>query len=284
MKLRVVELLLVTTIPTMVLAEGGWPSIQLMAVTLIGGTLAAGGANAINMYIDRDIDKLMVRTQNRPLVTGALTPRAAMIFAIALEFVAFLVLWAGANLLAAVLAVSATLFYVFVYSLWLKRTSKQNILIGGAMGKVGLAAAAIAKVYGARVIGIKRKNTPAVPGHACDVLFDLEDPDLLAKLMAETQNQGYPLFYNTVGSPYLALSLDVLMHKGKQILISTLARDCPFDIFKFFRKEMTFFGVDTLKKDTVASNHLLAQLLPHIASGRLQLPQVRSWTGLCWVR
>ena len=149
----------------------------------------------------------------------------------------------------------------------------ENILIGGAMGKVGLAAAAIAKVYGARVIGIKRKNTPAVPGHACDVLFDLEDPELLAQLMAETQNQGYPLFYNTVGSPYLALSLDVLMHKGKQILISTLARDCPFDIFKFFRKEMTFFGVDTLKKDTVASNHLLAQLLPHIASGRLKLPQ-----------
>ena len=137
MKLRVVELLLVTTVPTMVLAEQGWPSLQLMAVTLIGGTLAAGGANAINMYIDRDIDKLMVRTQNRPLVTGALTPRAAMIFAIALEIVAFGVLWAGANLLAAVLAVSATLFYVFVYSLWLKRTSKQNIVIGGAAGDVG---------------------------------------------------------------------------------------------------------------------------------------------------
>ena len=134
MKLRVVELLLVTTVPTMVLAEQGWPSLQLMAVTLIGGTLAAGGANAINMYIDRDIDKLMVRTQNRPLVTGALTPRAAMIFAIALEIVAFGVLWAGANVLAAILAVSATLFYVFVYSLWLKRTSKQNIVIGGAAG------------------------------------------------------------------------------------------------------------------------------------------------------
>jgi protoheme IX farnesyltransferase len=86
------------------------------------------------MYIDRDIDKLMVRTQNRPLVTGALTPRAAMIFAVALVIVAFGVLWAGANLLAAILAVSATLFYVFVYSLWLKRTSKQNIVIGGAAG------------------------------------------------------------------------------------------------------------------------------------------------------
>jgi NADPH:quinone reductase-like Zn-dependent oxidoreductase len=149
----------------------------------------------------------------------------------------------------------------------------QNILIGGAMGKVGLAAAAIAKVYGARVIGIKRQSTQAVPGHACDVLFDLEDPDLAVKLMAQTNNQGFSLFYNTVGSPYLALSLDVLAHKGKQILISTLARDCPFDIFKFFRKEMTFFGVDTLKKDTVASNQLLSQLVPHIDSGRLVLPQ-----------
>lgn len=134
MKLRVVELLLVTTVPTMVLAQHGWPSVRLIAITLIGGTLAAGGANAINMYIDRDIDKLMVRTQNRPLVTGSLTPRAAMIFAVALEIVAFCVLWAGANLLAAVLAVTATLFYVFVYSLWLKRTSKQNIVIGGAAG------------------------------------------------------------------------------------------------------------------------------------------------------
>ena len=134
MKLRVVELLLVTTIPTMVLAHDGWPSVQLMVVTLIGGTLAAGGANAINMYIDRDIDKLMVRTQNRPLVTGAITPRAAMIFAIALEIIAFCVLFVGANLLAACLAISATLFYVFVYSLWLKRTSKQNIVIGGAAG------------------------------------------------------------------------------------------------------------------------------------------------------
>jgi NADPH:quinone reductase-like Zn-dependent oxidoreductase len=149
----------------------------------------------------------------------------------------------------------------------------ETILIGGAMGKVGLAAAAIAKVYGARVIGIKRKSTAAVPGHACDVLFDLEDPELSTKLMAETQQRGFPLLFNTVGSPYLALSLDVLAHKGRQILISTLARDCPFDIFKFFRKEMTFYGVDTLKKDTVASNQMLAQLVPHIASGRLRLPQ-----------
>lgn len=136
MKLRVVELLLITTVPTMVLAEGGWPKFSLILITLLGGTLAAGGANAINMYIDRDIDGLMERTKNRPLVTGLIAPRNALVFAIVLEIVAFGVLWAGANLLSAVLCMSATLFYVFVYSLWLKRTSKQNIVIGGAAGAV----------------------------------------------------------------------------------------------------------------------------------------------------
>ena len=136
MKLRVVELLLITTVPTMVLAEGGWPSFSLILITLLGGTLGAGGANAINMYIDRDIDGLMERTKNRPLVTGLIAPRHALIFAMGLEIVSFGVLWAGANLAAAALCLSATLFYVFVYSLWLKRTSKQNIVIGGAAGAV----------------------------------------------------------------------------------------------------------------------------------------------------
>ena len=135
-KPQIIELLLVTTVPTMVLAEGGWPSTWLVIVTLIGGTLAAGGANATNMYIDRDIDGLMARTAHRPLVTGAVSPRHAITFAIGLELAAFAVLWAGANLLAAVLALSATAFYVGIYSLWLKRTSRQNIVIGGAAGAV----------------------------------------------------------------------------------------------------------------------------------------------------
>ena len=135
-KPRIIELLLITTIPTMVVANGAWPGAWLMIVTLVGGTLAAGGANAINMYIDRDIDALMERTKTRPLVTGLIEPRDALIFAISLEIVAFFVLWAGANLLSGVLALCATLFYVFVYSLWLKRTSKQNIVIGGAAGAV----------------------------------------------------------------------------------------------------------------------------------------------------
>jgi len=136
MKLRVVELLLITTVPTMVLAEKGWPAWSLVGITLLGGTLAAGGANAINMVVDRDIDALMERTKTRPLVTGLIAPRDALIFAIGLEIAAFAVLWAGANFLSAVLALSATLFYVFIYTLWLKRTSKQNIVIGGAAGAV----------------------------------------------------------------------------------------------------------------------------------------------------
>jgi heme o synthase len=133
-KPRIIELLLVTTVPTMVVAERGLPSVWLMVATVVGGTLAAGGANAINMYVDRDIDKLMKRTQNRPLASGRMEPRHALVFAITLEVAAFAFLWATVNLLSAVLAVSACLFYVFVYTLWLKRTSKSNIVIGGAAG------------------------------------------------------------------------------------------------------------------------------------------------------
>ena len=135
-KPRIIELLLVTTVPTMVLAAGKWPAWSLIGVTLLGGTLAAGGANTINMYVDRDIDKLMKRTQQRPLVTGLIAPKNALVFAVILEIIAFAILWAGANLLSAFLALSATAFYVFIYSLWLKRTSKQNIVIGGAAGAV----------------------------------------------------------------------------------------------------------------------------------------------------
>jgi protoheme IX farnesyltransferase len=135
-KPRIIELLLVTTVPTMIVAERGMPPLWLMVATVIGGTLAAGGANAINMYVDRDIDAVMDRTRNRPLVTGMVTPTAALVFAISLEVLAFGWLTWQVNLLSAVLAVSACLFYVFVYTLWLKRTSSANIVIGGAAGAV----------------------------------------------------------------------------------------------------------------------------------------------------
>ena len=135
-KPRIIELLLITTVPTMFVAKQGVPSLGLVLLTLLGGTLAAGGANAINMVIDRDIDRLMERTKKRPLVTGAMTPKAALVFALSLEVLAFVQLWLTVNLLSAVLAVSATAFYVFIYTMWLKRRSKQNIVIGGAAGAV----------------------------------------------------------------------------------------------------------------------------------------------------
>lgn len=135
-KPRIIELLLVTTVPVMVVAEEGLPSLWLMVATVVGGTLSAGGANAVNMYVDRDIDAVMERTKDRPLVTGEVSPRAALVFAVSLEIVAFVWLWSLVNLLSALLALSACLFYVFVYTLWLKRSSTQNIVIGGAAGAV----------------------------------------------------------------------------------------------------------------------------------------------------
>ena len=135
-KPRIIELLLVTTIPTMVVAANGIPSLWLTLATLVGGTLAAGGANAFNMVIDRDIDAVMERTKNRPLVTGVMTPRAAALFATGLEVLAFVTLAVWVNALSAWLALAAAAFYVVIYTIILKRRSKQNIVIGGAAGAV----------------------------------------------------------------------------------------------------------------------------------------------------
>lgn len=133
-KPRIIELLLITTIPAMVVAADGWPSTWLVVATLVGGTLSAGGANALNSYHDRDIDEVMRRTSRRPLPRHAVSPERARIFAWALGLAGFVVLWLAANLLAAVLSTAALLFYVFVYTLLLKRSTVQNIVIGGAAG------------------------------------------------------------------------------------------------------------------------------------------------------
>ena len=133
-KPRVIELLLVTTAPVMVLAERGIPNLWLMFFTLLGGSLSAGSANAFNSYIDRDIDKDMHRTSNRPLVTGAVSERQALRFAWILGFTSFVLLALTTNLLAATLSLAAILFYVFIYTLWLKRRSEQNIIWGGIAG------------------------------------------------------------------------------------------------------------------------------------------------------
>ena len=135
-KPRIIELLLITTVPAMVVAGGGWPGTGIVLATLIGGTLSAAGANALNQVADRDIDHKMRRTRRRPVPTDRIPPRNATIFGIALGVGGFAVLWAAANLLAAVLSTLGLLFYVFVYTLYLKRTSVQNIVIGGAAGAV----------------------------------------------------------------------------------------------------------------------------------------------------
>ncbi len=138
-KPRIIELLLVTTLPTMLLARRGLPSIALIAVTLVGGALAAGSANTINCYIDRDIDAVMRRTSRRPLVAraggeAAIRPAEALAFGIVLGIASTLLLGLLANWLSAALADAALLFYVFVYTLGLKRRTASNIVVGGAAG------------------------------------------------------------------------------------------------------------------------------------------------------
>ena len=133
-KPRVIELLLVTTVPVMVLAERGLPSLWLVLATVFGGALSAGSANAYNMFIDRDIDMHMGRTSARPLVTGEVSGRAALVFATVLGALSVAWLWVFTTPLAALLSLGAILFYVFVYTLWLKRRSEQNIIWGGIAG------------------------------------------------------------------------------------------------------------------------------------------------------
>jgi protoheme IX farnesyltransferase len=133
-KPRVIELLLVTTVPVMILAHRGVPNLLTVLATLVGGAMSAGAANAFNMVIDRDIDRVMHRTRYRPLVTGELTARQATVFASALAVLSTALLWVATTWLAAVLAVLAVAFYVFIYTLWLKRRTSQNIIWGGIAG------------------------------------------------------------------------------------------------------------------------------------------------------
>jgi protoheme IX farnesyltransferase len=133
-KPRIIELLLVTTVPTMIFAAGGLPPLRLVVATLVGGTFAAGSANTLNCYLDRDIDGVMHRTGRRPLVTGEVSPQEALVFGLALGVAALAVLAGFVNVLSAALALAAILFYVVVYTMLLKRRTPQNIVWGGAAG------------------------------------------------------------------------------------------------------------------------------------------------------
>src|SRR3954449_8614096 len=130
-KPRIIELLLVTTVPAMMLAAGGWPSWRLLLFTLVGGTLAAGAANVFNCYYDRDIDKLMHRTQKRPLPSGAVTPRAALTFGIVLAVTSVVLLAATTTLLAAALAAGAIFYYAVLYTVVAKRHTRRSTELGG---------------------------------------------------------------------------------------------------------------------------------------------------------
>ncbi|MDP9391536.1 MAG: heme o synthase, partial [Actinomycetota bacterium] len=133
-KPRIIELLLVTTVPAMMLAAGGWPSWRLLLATLVGGTLAAGAANVFNCYFDRDIDRLMHRTQKRPLPTGAMTPRAALVFGVVLTVTSIALLAATTTLLAAALATAAILYYAVLYTMVFKRHTRRSTEFGGVPG------------------------------------------------------------------------------------------------------------------------------------------------------
>ena len=133
-KPRIIELLLITTVTAMLLAAGAWPGAWILITTLIGGTLSAGGANALNNYFDRDIDEVMRRTRGRPLARHEVAPTNALVFGICLGIAGFAWLWATTNLLAASISTAALLFYVLVYTVALKRSTTQNIVIGGAAG------------------------------------------------------------------------------------------------------------------------------------------------------
>lgn len=133
-KPRIIELLLITTVPSMVLAARGWPGTWLVVATLLGGTASAAGANTLNSYLDRDIDEVMRRTRRRPLARHEVPDSHALIQGVTLGVVGFVVLGVTSNWLAASISTAALLFYVFVYTLMLKRRSPQNIVIGGAAG------------------------------------------------------------------------------------------------------------------------------------------------------
>ena len=210
-KPRIIELLLITTVPAMVLAARGWPGTWLVVSTLIGGTLSAGGANAINNYVDRDIDRVMRRTSSRPLPNDEVEPAAALRLGVGLGVLGFVVLWMTSNLLAASVSALALLFYVFVYSLYLKRTTAQNIVIGGAAG------AAPALVGWAAVTG-----SLALPAWVLfAVVFFWTPPHFWAlalKYRDDYEAAGVPMLPVVVGVE--RTTRQIMIYTGELILVS----------------------------------------------------------------
>ncbi|MEE8347721.1 MAG: heme o synthase [Dehalococcoidia bacterium] len=212
-KPRIISLLVVSTVPAMILAEGGLPSLWLMLATVGGGAVVAGGANAMNCYFDRDIDSMMSRTRSRPVPAGKIEPERAALFGVLLGVAGFLVLESFTNLLAALLTVSAFGFYLIVYTLLLKRTTPLNIVIGGAAG-------AIPPVVGwAAVTG--EVGLPALVLFAIIVLWT--PPHFWALAMnysADYERAGVPMLPVVVGKE--ETKRQILLHSLALVAVSLL--------------------------------------------------------------
>lgn len=210
-KPRIIELLLITTVPSMVVAAGAWPGTWLVVATLIGGSLSAGGANTLNSYHDRDIDVVMARTSARPLPQASVPPERARVFGWTLGVLGFFWLWATTNLLAAALSTAALLFYVFVYTLYLKRITTQNIVIGGAAG------AAPALVGWAAVTG-----SLAVPAWILFAIIFVWTPPhfwaLALKYEDDYASAGVPMLPVVAGAA--ATTRQMMMYAGIMVLFS----------------------------------------------------------------
>ena len=234
-KPKIISLLLVTAAGGMFLAEQGVPSLTLLALVWVGGALASGGANAVNHFLDRDIDRDMRRTQGRPVAGDRVAPRYALAFGVALNLISFALLAVLVNLLAAGLTIIASLFYVFVYTMWLKRTTPNNIVIGGAAG-------AIPPMVGwAAVTG--SLDLPAV--YLFAIVFFWTPPHFWAlSLLIQTdyQRAGVPMlpvvssrrqttlhiFLYSIALTGLTLMFSLLPHVGLVYTASAAALGAPF--------------------------------------------------------
>ncbi|MFF7634389.1 heme o synthase [Kitasatospora sp. NPDC008050] len=210
-KPRIIELLLMSTVPVMFLAKRGVPNLWLVLAVVIGGYLSAGGANALNMYIDRDIDAVMSRTEHRPLVTGMVSPREAVVFGISLGVIS--TLWLGflVNWLASGLALAGLLFYVFVYTLGLKRRTAQNIVWGGIAGCMPVL------VGWAAVTG----SLSLAPFVLFLVIFFWTPPHywpLSMKVREDYEKAGVPMLPVTAGN--LAVARQIVIYSWVMVVVS----------------------------------------------------------------
>jgi heme o synthase len=210
-KPRIIELLLITTVPVMFLAARGVPDLWLVLATCVGGYLSAGGANALNMYIDRDIDALMDRTSQRPLVTGMVSPREGLVFGLALAVVS--TLWFGllVNWLSAAMALGALLFYVLVYTMGLKRRTSQNVVWGGIAGcmpvLIGWSAVTDSMSWGAVVLFA--------------VIFFWTPPHtwvLMMKIRTDYERVGVPMLPAVAGNR--AVAKQIVAYSWVMVLVS----------------------------------------------------------------